>query len=74
VDGKKLAENTPNICKSLGLKGDEYMERRNLKKHEVALTTLKKGETGKVCSIKAGHGRGRVFEKRLMDVGLIPGT
>jgi ferrous iron transport protein A len=50
------------------------MERRNPKKHEVALTALKKGETGIVISIKAGHGHGRVFEKRLMDMGLTPGT
>jgi Fe2+ transport system protein FeoA len=50
------------------------MERRNSKKNEVALTTLKKGETGTVCSIKAGHGKGRIFEKRLRDMGLIPGT
>jgi DtxR family Mn-dependent transcriptional regulator len=50
------------------------MERRNTKKHEVALTTLKKEETGTVSSIKAGHGQGRVFEKRLMDMGLTPGT
>jgi DtxR family Mn-dependent transcriptional regulator len=50
------------------------MERRHPKKHEVALTALKKGETGTVSSIKAGHGRGHVFEKRLMDMGLTPGT
>ena len=50
------------------------MERRNSKKNEVALTALKKGETGTVSSIKAGHGKGKIFEKRLMDMGLTPGT
>ena len=50
------------------------MGRRNSKKHEVALTTLKKGETGTVSSIKSEHGRGRIFEKRLIDMGLTPGT
>jgi DtxR family Mn-dependent transcriptional regulator len=50
------------------------MERRNSKRHEVALITLKKGEAGTVSSIRVGHGRGRVFEKRLMDMGLTPGA
>jgi DtxR family Mn-dependent transcriptional regulator len=50
------------------------MERRNSKKHEVALTALKKGETGTVSLIKVGYGKNRVFEKRLMDMGLTPGT
>ena len=50
------------------------MERRNSKRHEVPLTALRAGEAGTVTSIKAGHGRGRVFEKRLMDMGLTPGT
>ncbi len=50
------------------------MKRGNSKRNEVALTTLKKGEAGTVRSIRAGHGRGRVFEKRLMDMGLTPGT
>ena len=50
------------------------MEGRNSKKPEVALTALKKGETGTVSSIKAGHGKGKIFEKRLMDMGLTPGT
>jgi len=40
----------------------------------VALTTLKNGETGKVISIKSERGRGRIFEKRLLDMGLTPGT
>ena len=50
------------------------MKRRNSKRHEVALTALREGEAGTVSSIRAGHGRGRVFEKRLMDMGLTPGT
>ena len=50
------------------------MERRDSKKHEVALTALKKGETGTVSLIKVGYGKNRVFEKRLMDMGLTPGT
>jgi DtxR family Mn-dependent transcriptional regulator len=50
------------------------MKKRNSKKHEVALTALKKGETGTVNSIEVGYGKNRVFEKRLMDMGLTPGT
>jgi len=50
------------------------MKRRNSKRHEVALTALREGEAGTVSSIRAGHGRGRVFEKRLMDMGLTRGT
>jgi DtxR family Mn-dependent transcriptional regulator len=50
------------------------MKNGNSEKREVALTALKKGETGTVSSIRAGHGRGRVFGKRLMDMGLTPGT
>ena len=49
------------------------MEKRKSKR-QVALTALKKGESGIVSSIKAGDGRGRVFEKRLMDMGLTLGT
>jgi Fe2+ transport system protein FeoA len=49
------------------------MERR-----EVPLTALRGGEAGTVTSIKALHGRrhrrGWGFEKRLMDMGLTPGT
>lgn len=52
-----------------------------MEKREVPLTALKDGETGIVTSVKAGHGRGRRrgrgswgFEKRLMDMGLTPGT
>jgi Fe2+ transport system protein FeoA len=48
------------------------------KKLEVPLTALKNGETAILICIKAGHGRGRGrcwgFEKRLMDMGLTPGT
>jgi DtxR family Mn-dependent transcriptional regulator len=50
------------------------MKEGSSEKREVALTALRKGETGTVSSIRAGHGRGRVFEKRLMDMGLTPGT
>jgi DtxR family Mn-dependent transcriptional regulator len=50
-----------------------------MEKREVPLTALRDGETGIVTSVKAGHGRGRGrgrwgFEKRLMDMGLTPGT
>jgi len=43
---------------------------------ELPLTSLRDGETGTVTSIKTGYGRGRCsgFEKRLMDMGLTPGT
>jgi DtxR family Mn-dependent transcriptional regulator len=50
------------------------MKKRNPKRNEVALTALRQGEAGTVSSIRAGHGRGRIFEKRLMDMGLTPGT
>ena len=50
------------------------MKKENLKRREVALTALREEETGTVCSIRTEHGRGRVFEKRLMDMGLTPGT
>jgi len=54
------------------------MERRSSKRFEVPLTALRDGETGIVTSIKPGYGRGRGrgwgFEKRLMDMGLTPGT
>jgi Fe2+ transport system protein FeoA len=50
------------------------MKRENSKKNEVALTALGKGEAGTVSSVRVGHERGRVFEKRLMDMGLTPGT
>ncbi|MDH5770858.1 MAG: ferrous iron transport protein A [Candidatus Bathyarchaeota archaeon] len=54
------------------------MESRSPKALEVPLTALRDGETGILVSIKAGHGRskgrGWGFEKRLMDMGLTPGT
>jgi Fe2+ transport system protein FeoA len=50
------------------------MENRNSKRSKVPLTKLKKGEVGTVASISSGHGRGGGFEKRLMDMGLTPGT
>jgi Fe2+ transport system protein FeoA len=54
------------------------MERRNSEGREVPLTALRGGEAGTVTSIKTGHGkgwgRGWGFEKRLMDMGLTPGT
>jgi len=54
------------------------MERRNAEGLEVPLTTLKDGATGIVTSIKAGYGKGQGrgwgFQKRLMDMGLTPGT
>lgn len=50
-----------------------------MEKREVPLTELKDGETGIVTSVKSGSGRQRRrgrwgFEKRLMDMGLTPGT
>jgi ferrous iron transport protein A len=64
------------------------MEKRNSNKREVPLTALKAGESGIVTSIRHGRTRhGRImhgplihgirdsgFEKRLMDMGLTPGT
>jgi Fe2+ transport system protein FeoA len=54
------------------------MKDQNSKTREVPLTALRNGESGIVTSIKAGRGRGRGrhwgFEKRLMDMGLTPGT
>jgi Fe2+ transport system protein FeoA len=45
---------------------------------EVPLTALRDGETGVLTYIKTGHerghGRGGGFEKRLMELGLTPGT
>ncbi len=43
---------------------------------KLALTALRKGESGIITSIKAGRGRRRGwgFKKRLMDMGLTPGT
>jgi DtxR family Mn-dependent transcriptional regulator len=54
------------------------MERRSSERLEVPLTALRDGETGVLTSIKTNpgraHGRGWGFEKRLMDMGLTPGT
>jgi Fe2+ transport system protein FeoA len=65
------------------------MEKRNPNKREVPLTMLKAGESGIVTIIRHEHARhGRAmygslfhgsrknsgFEKRLMDMGLTPGT
>jgi DtxR family Mn-dependent transcriptional regulator len=50
------------------------MKRGNFERNEVALTTLRNGEAGTISSVRSGHGRGRMFEKRLMDMGLTPGT
>jgi len=43
---------------------------------ELPLTALRNGESGIITSVKAGRGRGRGwgFKKRLMDMGLTPGT
>jgi len=54
------------------------MEKQNSERHEIPLTALKNGETGTVTSVRTGrgwgHGRSWGFEKRLMDMGLTPGT
>ncbi|MBN1245120.1 ferrous iron transport protein A [Candidatus Bathyarchaeota archaeon] len=50
------------------------MEKRNTEKNTLPLTALKQGEAGTVASISGGHGKGGGFEKRLMDMGLTPGT
>jgi DtxR family Mn-dependent transcriptional regulator len=54
------------------------MEKRNLENRKVPLSALKDKETGTVTAIRTGHGRrhGRCWgcEKRLMDMGLTPGT
>jgi len=57
------------------------MEKRNLENREVPLTALKAKETGTVTSIRSRHGHDRSrrkrswgCEKRLMDMGLTPGT
>jgi DtxR family Mn-dependent transcriptional regulator len=54
------------------------MEKRDSERREIPLTMLRNGETGVVTSIRAGggrgFGRGWGVEKRLMDLGLTPGT
>ena len=60
------------------MKADELMEKQNPERNEVPLTTLKRNETATVTSIQGrrgkGRGRGWGFKKRLMDLGLTPGT
>lgn len=45
---------------------------------KVPLTALKEGETGVIASIEIGFGHGKCggsgFQKRLIDMGLTPGT
>jgi len=56
------------------------MERRKgVERVKLPLTALRDGESGIITSIKAGRGGGRGgrgwgFKKRLMDMGLTPGT
>ncbi len=53
-------------------------EQEKMEKSDMPLTALREGETGIVTSIKSGpgrgYGRGIGFERRLMDMGLTPGT
>ncbi|MEM2940871.1 MAG: FeoA family protein [Thermoproteota archaeon] len=46
------------------------------RKRVIPLAMLKDGETGIVVSVKSGygHGAGWGFKKRLMDMGITPGT
>lgn len=51
--------------------------KRRMKKTKMPLTALRDGEKGIIISVKAGRGshrRGWGFKKRLMDMGLTPGT
>ncbi|MEM2049621.1 MAG: FeoA family protein [Thermoproteota archaeon] len=41
---------------------------------EVPLAMLKEGETGVVVSVKSGYGKAWGLKKRLMDMGVTPGT
>ena len=54
------------------------MSRRRSKTLELPLCALKDGESGIVVSVGEGRGRGRGmrwgFGKRLLDMGLTPGT
>jgi Fe2+ transport system protein FeoA len=50
------------------------MKRHGSARHEKTLNALKEGESGIVSSVNVKHGKGRLFEKRLMDIGLTPGT
>ena len=53
---------------------------RGTGKAELPLTALRHGESGIITSVGEGHGgghgrgRGWGFKKRLMDMGLTPGT
>jgi len=51
-------------------------DRSNAEKAELPLSALMDGESGIITSVKAGFGMGRGwgFKKRLMDMGLTPGT
>ncbi|MBO3800654.1 MAG: ferrous iron transport protein A [Candidatus Brockarchaeota archaeon] len=40
----------------------------------VPLTALKEGESGIVVSVKSGYGKAWGLKKRLMDMGITPGT
>jgi len=42
--------------------------------NEVPLTALKEGESGIVVSVKSGYGKAWGLKKRLMDMGITPGT
>lgn len=46
------------------------------RKREIPLAMLKEGKTGIVISVKSGygHGAGWGLKKRLMDMGITPGT
>jgi Fe2+ transport system protein FeoA len=54
------------------------VEDQNSGELEVPLTALKNGETAVLTTIRAGYGRGQgggwKFGRRLMDLGLTPGT
>lgn len=48
-----------------------------MKKIGLSLIALRNGESGTITSVKSGrgrHGSGWGFKKRLMDMGLTPGT
>lgn len=50
------------------------MSIKELGKNEVPLTALKDGESGIVVSVKSGYGKAWGLKKRLMDMGITPGT
>lgn len=43
-------------------------------RREVSLAMLRDGETGIVVSVKSGYGKAWRLKKRLMDMGITPGT